>query len=123
MTDWQLLFYLHFENIKKEFHKLFWQQGLKLIIKCNLKIVDFLVVALSLIDTTYKPYHKPNDEICYMDKESNRPPSITKQLPISIATVLSKTFSNEKVFHESFSICQQALNKSCYNHQLKFQRK
>ena len=32
----------HCEKIKKEFQKLFRQHGLKLIIKCNLKIVDFL---------------------------------------------------------------------------------
>ena len=32
----------HCEKIKKEFQKLFRQHGLKLIIKCNVKIVDFL---------------------------------------------------------------------------------
>ena len=74
----------HCEKIKKEFQKLFRQHGLKLIIKCNLKIVDFLDVTLNLTDSTYKPYHKPNDEICYIHKESNHPPSITKQLPVSI---------------------------------------
>ena len=74
----------HCEKIKKEFQKLFRQHGLKLIIKCNLKIVDFLDVTLNLTDSTYKPYHKPNDEICYIHKESNHPLSITKQLPVSI---------------------------------------
>ena len=73
----------HCEKTKKEFQKLFQQRGLKLIIKCNLKIVVFLDVRLNLTDSTYKPYHKPNDEICYVHKESNHPPSITKQLPIS----------------------------------------
>ena len=46
MTDWQFLEMC--EKIKKEFQKLFWQHGLKLIIKCNLKIVDFLDVTLNL---------------------------------------------------------------------------
>ena len=59
----------HCEKIKKEFQKLFRQHGLKLIIKCNLKIVDFLDVTLNLADSTYKPYHKPNDEICYIHTE------------------------------------------------------
>ena len=110
------------EKIKKEFQKLCRQHGLKLIIKCNLKIVDFLDVTLNLTDSTYKPYHKPNDEICYIHKESNHPPSIMKQLPVSIETRLSKISSNEKVFNESVSIYQEALDKSGYNHKLKFQK-
>ena len=56
----------HCEKIKKEFQKPFRQHGLKLIIKCNLKIVDFLDVTLNLTYSTYKPYHKPSDEICYI---------------------------------------------------------
>ena len=112
----------HCEKIKKEFQKLFRQHGLKLIIKCNLKIVDFLDVTLNLTDSTYKSYHKPNDEICYIHKESNQPLSIMKQLPISIETRRSKLYSNEKVFNESVSIYRESLDKSCYNHKLKFQK-
>ena len=70
----------HIEKIKKEFQKPFRQYGLKVVIKCNLKIVDFLDVTLNV----YKPYHKPNNEICYIHKESNHPPSVIKQLAISI---------------------------------------
>ena len=112
----------HCEKIKKEFQKLFRQHGLKLIIKCNLIIVDFLDVTLNLTDSTYKSYHKPNDEICYIHKESNHPPSITKQLPISIETRLPKLSSNEKVFNESVPIYQEALDKYGYKHQLTFQK-
>ena len=39
----------HSEKIKKEFQKPFRQYGLKLIIKCKLKIVDFLDVTLNLL--------------------------------------------------------------------------
>ena len=59
----------HCEKIKNEFQKLFLQHGLKLIIKCNYKILDFLDLILNLTDSTYKPYHKPNDEICYIYKD------------------------------------------------------
>ena len=110
----------HCEKIKKEFQKLFWQHGLKLIIKCNLKIVDFLDVTLNLTDSTYKPYHKPNDEICYIHKESNHPLSIMKQLPTE--TRLSKLSSNVKVFNKSVPIYQEALDKSGYKRQLTFQK-
>ena len=43
------------EKSRKEFQNLFRQHGLKLILKCNLKIVDFLDVTLNLADSTYKP--------------------------------------------------------------------
>ena len=84
--------------------------------------MHFLHITLSLTDPTYKPYHRPNDEICYIFKESNHPPSITKQLPISIERKLSKLSSNEKVFNKSVPIYQEALDKSGYKHQLTFQK-
>ena len=89
---------------------------------CNLKIVDILDVKLNLTDSTYKPYHKPNDGICYIHKKSNHPPSISKQLPIPIETRLSKLSSNEIVFNESVFMYQETLDKSGYNHQLTFQK-
>ena len=73
-------------------------------IKLIIKIVDFLDITLNLTDSTYKPYHKPNHEFCYNHKESNHPPLITKQLPISIETRLPKLSLNEKVFNESISV-------------------
>ena len=57
-----------------------------------------------------------------MYKESNHPPSITKQLPIPIEARLSKLSSNEKVFNESIPIYQEALEESGYKHQLTFQK-
>ena len=70
-------------------------------------------------DSTYKPYQRPYDEICYIHRESNHPPSITKLLPIFIETSLSKTYLKEKVFNESNSMYQEVLDKSGYNHKLK----
>ena len=113
------------EKIKKEFKKLSWQHSLILIIKCNLKIIDFLHETLNLTDFNYKSYNKPNDEIYYIHKKSNHPPSITKQLPVKqlfTETRLSKTSSNEKVFNKSVSIFQEAFNKCGFNHKLNFQK-
>ena len=86
------------------------------------KIENYLDVTLNLTDSTSKAYHKPNDEIVYIHKESTYSPLIKKQLPISIETKLSKNISHKKLFHESISIYKGALNKSGYNHQLKFQK-
>ena len=87
-----------------------------------LRWVPLVLVFWYLTDSTYKSYHKSKDEIYYIYKESNHSPSITKQLPISIETRLSKLSSNEKVFNESVPIYQEALDKSGHNNQLTFQK-
>ena len=92
-----------------------------MIVKSNLKIVDFLVLTLNYTtDSTCKPYRKPNDENCYIHKESNHPPSITKQMQISIETRFSELSSNKKVFNKSVLIYQESLNKSGANNKLTF---
>ena len=65
-------------RIKKDFQKIFRENDLNIVIKCNLKIVDYLDVTLNLLNNTYKPFSKPNNEINYIHKESNQPPSIIK---------------------------------------------
>ena len=108
------------EKIKKDFQSTFKKVGLEIVVSCNMKVVNYLDVTLNLNNGSYKPYHKPNNEILYINKESNHPPSIIKQLPISIENRLSNLSSSEKVFKESASVYQEALNKCGYKHQLKY---
>ena len=58
-----------------------------------------------------KPFCKTNNEITYIHKESNHPPSILRQIPLSIESRLSKHSSNEKIFKQSAQIYQEALKK------------
>ena len=48
------------EKVKKNIQKIFKGHGLDIIIKCNMKVVNYLDVTFSLNDGTYKPYTKPN---------------------------------------------------------------
>ena len=43
-----------------------------------MKIVNYLDVSLNLNNSNYKRYHKPDNEILYIHKDSNHPPSILK---------------------------------------------
>ena len=61
------------ERVKKEFHRIFKANHLDITISCNLKVVNYLDLTLNLNDGTYRPYHKPNDEIMYIHKESIHP--------------------------------------------------
>ena len=58
-----------------------------------MKIVNYLDVTLNLNDGSYRPYKKPNDETNYLHVNSDHPPSILKQLPMSIEKRLSSLSS------------------------------
>ena len=109
------------EKINKDFQKNFLENHLNIVIKCNPKIVYYLDVTLNLLNNTYKPFS--NDEINYIHKESNHPPSIIKQIPFSIESRLSSLSSNEKIFNESMPIYQEALKKIWIQLQIKISKK
>ena len=77
-----------------------------------MKIVDHLDVTFNLKDGTYKPYTKPNNEITYVHKDSNHPPSTIRQIPLSIEPGLSTLLFNEKLFQEAVPSYQKALQNS-----------
>ena len=95
---------------------------MKITIQCNSKTVDYLDVTFNLTDSSYRPFNKTNNEIIYIHKQSNHPPSIIKKLPLSIERRLSKLSSNEKIFNDSIPIYQEALIKAGYNHKLTYQK-
>ena len=64
------------EKIKKDTQNLFKDNHLNITIQCNLKIVNYLDVTFKLSNATYQPFCKPHNEIAYIHKESNHPPSI-----------------------------------------------
>ena len=59
------------ERTKKYFQKFFHENDLSIVTKYNLKIIDCLSVTLNLLNNTYKPFSKSNNEINYIYKESN----------------------------------------------------
>ena len=63
---------------------------------------DYLDVTLNLLNN--KPFSKPYNEISYIHKESNHPPSIIKKVSFSIESRLSSLSSSEKIFNESTPI-------------------
>ena len=108
------------ERMKKAIVKVFKDCGLSITIECNLKTVDFLDVTFDLNNGTYKPYRKANNHPLYINKSSNHPPCILKQLPISIEKRLIETSSNENVFNEAATLYTNALKESGFNYNLKY---
>ena len=98
------------EKIKKTFQKMFKNQGLDIIINCNMKIVNYLDVTLN--DGSYRPYKKSNDETNYIHVNSDHLPSVLKQLPMSIGKRLSSLSSSKEIFEETAPYYEQCLSQT-----------
>ena len=72
--------------------------GLNTTVKANLKIVDFLYGRLDLINNTYQSYQNPNSETVYINKHSNHPRNILKELPKVINKRITYISCNQDIF-------------------------
>ena len=108
------------ERIKKNFQSLFKKYGLEVIIECNKKLIDYLDVTFNLKEGTYKPYHRPDNKIIYINVQSNHPPNIIKQLPKTIEQELSNNASNETRFNEAVTLYVKVLSEGGYDAKLKY---
>ena len=109
------------ETTKKRICKIFEKNNLKITIEANLKNVNFLDINLDLRSEIYKPYAKPNNTPLYVHRRSNHPPSIIKNIPISINRRINSISANEQVFKQAAPEYQQALNVSGYKYNLEYQ--
>ena len=108
------------DRIRKEFIQEFGKLGLKITITANMKIVNFLDITFNLINGTYKPYKKPNDDIVYINANSNHPPNIIKQLPHNISKRISDISSNREIFEKAAPIYNKALSDAGYTQEIQY---
>ena len=76
-----------------------------------------------MLDVTterFKPYSKPATTPLYVHSNSNHPPNITRNIPEGINKRLSEISSDEDAFNEAAPLHQEALRKSGYAYNLKF---
>ena len=68
------------------------------------------------------PYTKPNNEISYIQKDSNHPQSVIRQVPLSIKSRLrlSSLSENKKEFQEALPLYQKTLQNSGYIYNLTY---
>ena len=97
------------EQVKENIRKIFKEHAQDIIIRCSMKVVNYLDVIFNLNGGTYKPYTKQNNEIKYILKNSNHPPSVIRQIPLSIESRLSTLSFNEIIFQEAVPPYQRAL--------------
>ena len=98
----------------------FQRQWLQIIIKCNLKIVDYLDVTFNLNDGTCRLFHKPNEETTYIYVKSDHLPQIIKKIPRSIEKRLSHLSSTKEIFENSKDSYEQRLQQCGCNELLNY---
>ena len=108
------------ENIKKKICAIFKKNKLSITIVANLKVVNFLDITCDLNLGTYGPYTKPNDKPLYVNKKSNHPAPILKNIPEALNNRLSKISSNEEIFMKAAPKYQEELIKCGYDYKLKY---
>ena len=78
---------------------------------------------MDLINNTYQPYRKPNSETVYINKQSNHPPNILKDLPKAINKQITDTSCNQDIYDTAKITYEEALHKSGFNEELKCKNK
>ena len=106
-------------NIEKALHRIFKSNLLKISIEQKGHTVNFLDVTLGT-DGSYKPYKKPNGTTKYVNKTSNHPPSILKNIPKSIQRRLNTITSSEDEFGGAKHEYQKALEDAGYTDTLTY---
>ena len=109
--------------MKKKVIKVFKDCELKITIKTNLHIVNFLDITLDLRNNTYEQYRKQDNHPVYIIHQpinSNYPKTILRELPKSISKRLSDLSSNKEIFQKATPIYFEALKKSGFNEPLLF---
>ena len=109
---------LEIERMKKRIIKIFKDCGLKITIKGDLKIVNFLDVTFNLHNNTYEPYRKTDNEPVYINVNSNHPPTAIWELPKSIGKRLSELSCNKETFEKAIPPYANALRKSGFKDKL-----
>ena len=109
------------EKAKQHICKVFSDNGLRITIEVNKKVVNFLDVTLDLKTGQYKPYMKPNNKLQYVNVHSSHPPAILKSIPQSINKRLSEISSCKEAFYKAAPTYQQALNESGFDFKLHYE--
>ena len=101
MMDLEFLEIFQDQQSKEREKQLSVYYGLSITTKANLKALNFLDIQLDLINSSYQPYRKPNDNPMYIDINSNRPPNIKKQIPKSISKRICELSSKKEIFNNN----------------------
>ena len=106
------------ERLKKNTIKIFNELGFKITIDIGATKCNFLDISLDTANNTFKPYQKENSSTNYINKYSNHPSIIKKNLPKMIEKRLNRLSKTKEIFNESITGYQNALTNSNFKDKL-----
>ena len=109
------------DQYRKTITKIMKDNGLKIEVKCNLKVVDYLDITFNLDTGKYKPYKKPNNNPRYVHVDSNHPKNIIDQIPKSISQRISANSFDKSTFDEAAPYYNDRLKESGYQESIRYQ--
>ena len=109
------------DKMKKEIISTFHALNLRITIEVNIKITNFLDITLNLTKGSYQPFSKTNNKLLYVDKRSNHPPTILKQIPVSVNKRISNISDCDATFQKAAPEYEKALKESGYQYQMKYE--
>ena len=93
------------DKARKDLTHAFNKLRLNITPQANQLSTNFLDITFDLSNGTYKPCRKPNDESLYINRHSNHPPPIIRELPFSVNKRISSLSCNKKVFFITPRFC------------------
>ena len=100
------------ERLKKQIRTFYKSYNMGIIFEPSVKVANFLDVTLRLNANDYKPFHKKNENLRYVNKKSNHPKAVIKSIVNSVSHRISKLSANISVFEQNAQYYNEALNKS-----------
>ena len=108
------------EIIRKKISAVCKKYGLGTTSTANSKREEFLDVFFDLENESFRPYLKDNNIPQYVHKLSNHPPAVLKNIPQGVNKRLSSISSSEQMFESAAPIYREALAKSGFDFELKY---
>ena len=108
------------EKVKKKLCKIFKQSGLSITAECNLQIADFLDVTFHLSTDKYYPHRKDNNQLLYINKQSNHVPTIIKQISSMVSRRISDISCKKEYVDKAAPGYNNALKFSGFNENIQF---
>lgn len=111
------------ERTRKQLKVFFNSWNLNITFEYDIKTANFLDSTLNLSTGLHAPFHKQNECLSYVHRDSNHPKCVTKAIVKSVTNRISTLSASEGIFYEHAQYYENALAKAGYTTPLKYIQK
>ena len=100
------------DTLRKNISAILKEEGLSITCEANLIVTDYLDATFNLESGKHSPFRKENNKPLYINKKSNHPETIIKELPKMINRRVSDLSHDENEFNKAKPVYEAALEQS-----------